>query len=380
MKNLATYFEPLKKLSTRFVPTRSMAMVRSESFRDGFTHGLAICGGGLIGLAAFSMFLAKPATSPYATYSVILPFTVEAQVVIAQHGTKPDAHTSLSAQTEHDGTAPDKLSLPVAGLTEDKPPYGHLPIIRESDNLRPFDAYRQPFASDQLAKPLIAVVMLDYGLSDNASGSILGVMPPEVNLVLSTAAQGTTEWAQKAFDHGHEMWLDLAVETPDYPLSDPGANALLSSAPVERNQAALFTQLGHAVGYAGVFGSYPSPYYTTGADADFISGNIYARGLGLILNTNRADMLMRREADRQKAPFYAGNMVMIDRILDDSAMMAAFTQVEQQARKRGFAFALFHPTPYARKSVLNWMSTLKTKGLAMAPLSVLAERGADLQP
>lgn len=364
--------------------------MRDTEFRAAFHHGLAIAAGGIVGLCVWAGWQG-PAPSPYRDSVVITPFRLitDEQKVELNTADIPEhpadapqtAPTETVTYTDHrPDIAPNKATLPMPGLTEARPPYGNLPRIRKEDKLHPFDAYRQPFASDQLTKPLVAVVMLDYGLSDEASGSILGVMPPEVNVAVSPAARNPKIWAQKAFDHGHELWLELAAEPPGYPNIDPGANALLTTSPVEKNQAALYTQMGSVVGYAGFIGRDASPYYASGADADFMAGLIYDRGLGLALNTDHADPILKSEAIRTKSPFYAGHMVMLDDPLNAAGLARAFAQVEATAHKKGFAIALFHPSNLARKEVLDWLSTLKTKDLTLTPLSVIVERGVGLTP
>lgn len=360
-----------------------LRFIRSEGFQDGFIHGLSIIAGAGVGLMVWLVFQTPAAPpSPYAAYHVTVPFTTEVVKPIAE-GDKPKveepvAHNETHGPEPTGDNAPAKATVPTPGLTEHDIVFGDLPIIRKSDNLRPFDAYRQPFAADQLTRPLIAVAMLDYGLSAQASGSILGVMPPEVNVILSSAARDDTNWSQQAFDHGHELWLELAVEPADYPASDPGKNGLLTAASIEKNLANIKTQLGQAVGYAGVFARDGSPFFTTGADADFLSGAIFSRGLGMMLNTTHVDNVIRSEATREKAPYYAGNMIMLDDIKTADALAAQTSAAENMATNKGFAIVLFHPTRFSQQSVLSWLSTLRGKGYALAPLSVIAERGVEL--
>lgn len=364
------------------------SFIQTSQFQSAFTDGSSIFAGCIVGLLFWSAFQTTPVVPPYALIASFSPEKTEAAVSVPvsektetqSHQDEPvktedkekDTHAPESQNINH---APAKIELPLAGLTEHNDKYGDLPIIRVTDKLRPFDAYRQTFPADNLDKPLVAVVMLDYGLSTKDSSSVLGVLPNGINLVLSTAASNTKNWAQQAYDHGHEVWLELAVEPEDYPLSDPGAHALLTSASIEQNQSALMSQLGAAVGYAGIFAVEPSPYFTSGADADFVSGGVFARGLGLIVNSAHADPVIKNAAIETKTPFYIGNMITAT---DPDQYQDNFKQAEATAKEKGFSIILFHPLPKTQKAILDWVGNLKAAGFALAPLSVLAERGADL--
>lgn len=344
-------------------------VMRRPAFQGAFKHGLSIFAGVCLGLIIWTAAQKTPDMPRYALTASI-PEPTKPSVPVAT-----SASPAKSAPSDH--AAPAKVTLPLPGLTEDKPPYGALPIVRTTDELRPFDAYRRPFAAGDLDKPLIALAMLDYGLSVRDSKSVLGVMPAGINLILSRAARDATTWSQQAYDHGHEVWLDLATEPADYPLNDPGAHALMTSASIEKNQESLLHQLGHAVGYAGVFAADPGPYFASGADADFAAGIIFARGLGLMVNAPDTATIARSAANEARAPLYAAPMTVMDHAANYES---AFRQAERNAKEKGYAIVLFRPLPPAQKAVMSWIETLKAKGYALAPLSIIAERGAELAP
>jgi uncharacterized protein len=363
---------PLARLLRVLGPV--VAVFGHASFRDAFIHGLGIVLGGYAGLILWALFLAAPLPAPAPAPHSPTAIMAEHAVPLSPTAPAPTEHLP-QVDTENVG---GKVTLPLPGLTEHDAAYGELPIIRAKDKLAPFDAYRQPFPADKLDHPLIAVVMFDYGLSKRASGSILGVMPPEVNVALSPAARDAQKWAQDAFDHGHEIWLELSTEPPNYPQSDTGANTLLTNAPVEDNRKNLFTQLGAVAGYAGVINAGDSPYFRSGPDADFMAGALYERGLGLVVGTAQTAPTLRSQAKNENRPFYAGDLIWLDRSSNADDIQAALTRVEDRAKSNGFAIAAFRPTKAGRTTVVAWLATLKQKGLLLAPLSIIAEKGAAL--
>lgn len=387
----------LRGITARVMAWRpDFAFVQDDVFQQSFKQGGAIWGGVFAGLIIWMIFQTTPTYPPY-MLEVAFPGAVQEQVSATSepvpgahaeksehveqptHAEKPAHGEKEPTKSEHASTAlpPDKVSLPMPGLTAHDEKYGELPVVRKEDGLRPFDAYRHPFAAAQLKKPLVAIVMMDYGLSAQASKSILGVLPSGVNLLLSPAADKPNEWVQQAYDHGHEVWLQLAVEPDNYPLSDPGANALLTAASVEKNQASMLHQLGHAVGYVGAFSPTPSPYFASGGDADFAANAIFSRGLGLMVNSPASAAIVRNAALEAKAPFYMAQMITVDGPDD---YLDAFHAAEVRAQEKGFAIILFYPLSFAQKKVIDWTGDLQAKGYALTPLSVIAERGKDLSP
>jgi hypothetical protein len=294
------------------------------------------------------------------------------------HRDKQDKTTATS-QTDHT-TVEGKIEIPMPGLFEDVPPFGLLPMIRAKDGMTAFEAYRQPFPNDQLNKPVISVVMMDYGVSAQFSGSILGVMPAQVTLALSANIDTGDDWSAKARQAGHELWLELLTEPDGYPLNDAGLHSLLTNSGVEDNQKNFMAQLGTTTGYVGFFAATDGPYFRSAADLDFAVGNIFDRGLGLVMPAISAYDLVAQNAQRKKSSFYVGNILAIDPDLSARQIDQVFDQAEQAAKTRGYAIIAFRPNALIQKKMLDWLDQLEGQGIALAPLSVIAARGKELKP
>lgn len=267
------------------------------------------------------------------------------------------------------------IAFPASGMVEDKPPYGQLPIIRAADKMRPFDVYRQPFSTEQLKKPLVALVVLDMGLSEKSSNEFLKSMPKGTSMVISRTARGPQEFVDRARAAGFEVWADLAVEPPQYPANDPGAYALFSNASIDQNLDALYRQLSSFGGYAGVFASSSSPYFLNNQDAEFLSHALFERGLSLAINAPRVDETFLKNAADQKSPFYQGAMLR----LEEPVLSERFIKVaETQAHTQGYSILVITPNSAIRKAIVAWANGLSEKGIVIAPLSVITERGINL--
>lgn len=404
----------------------------ADLFRDSFVQGMSIFLGGVFGICVWISAQPEPVIKPYLfELSLVEPIVAPKPVAVKTVGpdvtSKPADVPVVKADDLHATPAPDhatsdkmvqsqdvpqpspKLTgprdvvteplpgsvvepvaaapavapvpvvapalFPVPGMTEDIPPYGALPIIRTGDHLRPFDVYRAPFAKENLDKPLIAVVVMDFGLSKTSTSTVLESMPPGTAVVLNRTARGGQDIAAQAHQAGFEIWADLGVEPMNYPADDPGANALFSNASIEQNQDALYRQLSAFTGYAGVFVSSPSPYLKNNQDADFLSRALFARGLGLMVNTDQVDGALTKNAASARAPFYYGAMVRVD---EPSNAVRQMKAAQGQAQKNGYSILLIPPSKGVGLMVQGWMKGLTDQGIVMAPLSVIAERGLTL--
>src|SRR5262249_23863618 len=68
---------------------------------------------------------------------------------------------------------------PIDGLYE-QTPKGKLPVIRKSDGMTAFKAYRRPFDRAAAKGPIVSIAVMDLGVSASASQSALADMPPEI--------------------------------------------------------------------------------------------------------------------------------------------------------------------------------------------------------
>jgi hypothetical protein len=267
-------------------------------------------------------------------------------------------------------------AFPAPGMTE-KGPFGLLPIVRAADKARPFDVYRHPFPAGDLTKSLLALVVVDVGLSDKLSNAFLQSMPAGINVVISRQAKTPQEWVSRVRAAGGEVWADLGVEPQRYPVDDPGAHALFSNASIDQNQQALLRQLSMFGGYVGVFARGASPYFTNNQDAEFLSNAVYSRGLGFVMNTVLADPVFKKNAAKEKAAFYQGAMLQLDEpVLADRFIKVA----ENQARAQGYSILIVSPPMASHPKIKKWVAGLSDRGVALAPLSVIAERGLTLMP
>ena len=275
-------------------------------------------------------------------------------------------HQLASNHDQHAGAARALVPAPFDGLYEENEHGDKLPIVGEN-KLTPFKAYKKPFAVSG-ENPVIAIVVLDYGLSGQFSELALKTMPAEVSLILSPYSDHTDSWQQRAREAGHEVWLYLPIQNQMKPLQDPGQQALLSRASLKYNQERLGWALSRTTGYAGVVSYSDEAFNEATPMLQNLFKSVFSRGLGYIELNPKAPPFIETIALSQNTP-YARNQIFLEN--------TSLRRLEQRAKEYGYAVGILKPYPNAMKSAHRWMDTLSSKGFTIVPVSAIAEFSAQ---
>lgn len=258
---------------------------------------------------------------------------------------------------------------PLEGLTESVE--GKiLPVSRIQDDMTPFQAYKKPFTAIP-GRALVSIVMLDFGLSDKISSSMLDNLPPDVSLVLNPYGADLSKWASAARAYGHEFWISLPMQTKEDDM-DAGPYSILLNGALEQNGKNLIDVLGSAIGYAGVVTQQDHALTSADAVAAPVLKQILGRGLA-IAESNPDIPAFGLSAAMQDGLPYVQNNFWIDADLRPDQIDRVLGEIEVQATRKGKAIAFLHPYPIAVKKVQEWMQDSEKRGLQIAPLSAMAQ-------
>ena len=246
-----------------------------------------------------------------------------------------------------------------------------LPKSRIQDDMTPFQAYKKPFVP-VAGRPLISIVVVDFGLSDLLSQSMLDNMPPEVSFAISPYAADPTKWAAAARAYGHEFWLSLPMQTKNVANDDGGPNTLLASAPIEENQKRLLNVMGTAVGYAGLVSQKDHTLTQADLSAGQTMKQILGRGLAFAESNPNIPAYGLSLAMEAGSP-YVQNNFWLDGDLRPDAINQALRALEIQAARKGKAIAFIHPYPAVISRLQEWLKASEQNGFQIAPLSALVQ-------
>lgn len=282
------------------------------------------------------------------------------------------AKVEATTQEVADADAPVRSDVEdaIAGLYETTS-YGPLPIKRLTDGKTAFDLYRPPFERHQDSHGIIALVMVDYGLSDKISAKAITTLPSAISMVASPYARMIQPKVTGARAYGHEVWLQIPIQDANFGLDDPGPITLLSGIKKEQNLIRLKSTLGRATGYVGLT-VINAPDFSMSADGiDFLFSFMDERGLAFS-SAAPNDTMSAETAARFPVPFGRSNL-WLNESHDYKELNASLKAIENIATKDGVAIAYFYPSPKIIETLTQWQKTLATKKIQLAPLSATIE-------
>lgn len=330
-----------------------------KSLRDGFIYGA-------IFMMLLGVWVALRSSDTAEKLQTLIPAKT-APIEVAQ--------TSLDPNVPKDGLVNSKNiaalpPAPIEGLYE-KFEGKMLPVTRIGDDLSPFQAYKKPF---QLVagKPLVSIVIVDYGLSPHMSQSMLDNLSPDISLVLTPYAQDAVKWAAAARAYGHEFWLSLPMQTKTFGLDDTGPQTLLLNTSTQEIQKRLFSVLASVAGYAGLVSQEDHAFTNTDKDVQPVMKQVFGRGLAFV-ESNPAIPAYGLSMAMEFGYPYAQNGAWLDEDLRPDAIDRALQDLELQATRKGRAIAFIHPYPLAINKVQTWITEAQARGIQIVPLSALVQ-------
>lgn len=287
----------------------------------------------------------------------------------------PPANGPLIIKVPRPGTGGSSAALAPAGpqpaLLEDSK-YGPLPRIAD-DGRRPAEIYARKAGAVPDGMPRIAILVGGLGVGSAATQAAIDKLPPEVSLGFAPYGEDLQQWADEARAHGHETVMQVPMEPFDFPNNDPGPQTLLTTLPTPANLKRLYWSMGRIAGYVGL-SNFMGAKFTADSDAlRPVLTEAAHRGLLFI-----DDGASPRSLVTQLAPGLglaaARSAVTIDAVPTPDAIDAALVTLEALARRDGSAIGVAGPTPVTLERIVKWAATLKSRGIALVPVSALAAR------
>lgn len=254
---------------------------------------------------------------------------------------------------------------PIAGLFE-RTPAGVLPIIA-ANGATPFQAYARPAATVG-NRPTVSLIVGGLGFNARVTAMAIDELPAEVTLSFMPYTQGLQGWIDRARADGHEVLLEVPMESWDPRGDDTGPKALTTQASSAENIAQLEAVLSRASGYFGVM-NYLGQRFVTAPDAsEPVARALRARGLAMVGNGVGARSAFGQAAQRAGLPFRTA-----DRLIDarrdaeaiDEQLLGLETAAQRGVSSLGVGFAF----PVTIEQIKVWSQNLDERGIALAPAS-----------
>ena len=247
-------------------------------------------------------------------------------------------------------------------------PSQNAPLTERSQDLPPWLRFA---ANGPLVTPdvgLIAIIIDDIGLDKPRSYKAIN-LPAPVTLAVLPYGDNLPPMVEEARRKGHEIMLHLPME-PLGRSADPGPNALLSSLSPEEIRRRLFWNLNQFQSYVGVNNHMGSRFTSHAELLRPVLEEIDRRGLLFVDSITSSKTTGYRLASELGLPF-AVRDVFLDNELNPAYIQKQLKEVEETARRKGFAVAIGHPHDVTIDVLDSWIKELPDRRLALAPITTI---------
>lgn len=258
------------------------------------------------------------------------------------------------------------VDAPLAALAEERD--GGILPRKGADGLTVFHAYRRPTTLPAAGVPVIALGMLNYGLSEKVAAQAIKDLVPDVSFMASSYAPNVEQWVSYARNAGHEVWLSVPFQTVDYPNVDSGPNTILKRSSLHLNTDRLEAVMGKTTGYVGLWGEVDATFAQAETMMKSLFKVMFSRGVGY-LEVGREHSILAESLAADDAAAYLKSTIVIDgtraqRNLDLENLL-------KRANDYGSAIGVFEPTPAMLDSLPQWISRFEAEGVKLVPVSAI---------
>lgn len=245
-------------------------------------------------------------------------------------------------------------------------PFGPLPQ-KSTSGKTAFKAYKRA-AGPQAGKQPVSIIIGGLGINASLTEDAITLLPADVTLSFAAQSSGLQGWLNKAREDGHEVMIEIPMESDAFNPSDPSANRTLRTNNISANKRHLDWLLSRAQGYFGVI-NYNGDKFLTRTDASADALNRFSdSGLAFISDGAFSTPSLRALAQSVNLPYKRGfgiidpapNKTLIEIELDRLAASA-----KAGANPVGIGFAY----PETLEALAEWIETLPNESLHLTPAS-----------
>jgi len=233
---------------------------------------------------------------------------------------------------------------------------------------RPLNPKARPFENPE-DKPIVSLVIGGLGNSYRQAIAAIDELPADVTL--SFVPTANKELLRYARQKGHEILLELPMESYGQGKARPHRDTLLASATPDQNLLRLNSLLrGHDEIY-GVITDKGDKFITSEAAGAIILERLDEKGLAFFTHGTLGRNTFKADAANLNMEFAAADEN-IDTETRASMIEAQLFKLETEATENGIAFGTGFSYPLTVDTVSRWSRKLEEKGILLAPASAVA--------
>lgn len=267
-----------------------------------------------------------------------------------------------------DGTTlrPPLARAPFQGLSRASP-FGQIPSP-SFDGRKAVSSYARPF-TPSAGKQNLALIVGGLGIDQIMTRRAISELPAEVTLSFAAHTPNLQSWINQARNMGHEVLLELPMESENFNPAEPGADhALRVNKSAAQNIKNLDWLLSRGLGYFAVT-NYNGDKLVRRADilAPILT-HLSDAGLGFIYDGSTTAQTLPALSQSAGLPFVKAYNL-IDDVQTRAATRTQLQRLEAQATAGGSPVGVGFGYGTTIDAIAAWTQTLAGKNLELAPAS-----------
>ncbi|MGB0906607.1 MAG: divergent polysaccharide deacetylase family protein [Maricaulaceae bacterium] len=260
------------------------------------------------------------------------------------------------------------IKAPIQGLSRTSP-YGPVPAP-SSNGRTPAQAYAKPFTA-KTDEIYVSLIIGGLGINRTLTTRAIEQLPANVTLSFAAHAPDLQEQINAARAKGHEVLLEIPMESETFNSAEPGANHTLRSfgPTVEAdNLRHLDWLLSRAAGYFAVTNYNGSQFLPREDMATPFLKKLADCGIGFIFDGSFAADTLAPQSQTSALPFTAAQLL-IDVNPKEALIRQQLAALEAAAQSGGNPIGMGFTYPQTLSAAEDWARGLSAKGLTLAPAS-----------
>ena len=290
------------------------------------------------------------------------PFDADDVIITIAGSSRPVTEATAASLTPLDRPRP--IADPDPALLRDTP-FGKIPK-RGADGRKAMHVYRNSFDGGD-GRPQVAIIVGGLGLNKALTERAIDELPPEISLAFAPYANDLDFWTRKARAAGHEVLIELPMESYGGAVEALGAAGLLTSRTPGENLQRLDWLMSRFGGYFAATNYLGGKFAADPEALAPILRKLGEAGVGYIDDTGAA---------RAVAPRAGASVASVDRVIppapDDSArrdIRQELQALKKTAEREGAALAKTYAFRVTIDEIADWAKTLDEEEIVLAPAS-----------
>ena len=217
--------------------------------------------------------------------------------------------------------------------------------------------------------PVVVIVVKSLGLSSSSTNNAMD-LPNNVTFGFSPYSPNIKKWSEETNKSGHEIILNIPMETENYNFNNPGPFALLTGLSNAENVARLKNLLSLVDGYSAVYSDNGEIFTQSSSYAKPILQMLKEEGKYFLYGNGYANHSIIQLSERLVYPLLASD-ILLDENISKKNIAAKMHEAEQVARERGYVVIMARPYPLTVRMLQEWIPFIEKKGLNVRPASSL---------